>query len=88
MNPLFLAPFDPDKEPLVSNEISRSVSLTNMEWAVIAESLEAYASTFRANHSQVVTTYVTRGQLFEAQEEASRMNLLLQLLDKIHSKIL
>lgn len=88
MNPLFLAPFDPDKDPSIGEDIRRSVSLTNIEWAVIAESLESYSSTFRANHSQVVTTYVTRGQLPEAQEEASRMNILLQLLDSIHSKIL
>lgn len=69
------------------NEISRSVTLTNEEWTILAMSMDAYADTYRVKHSQTVATYVTRGQLIEAQSEATRMNLLLQKLDKIQAKL-
>jgi hypothetical protein len=38
-------------------------------------------------HSQTIATYVTRGQLDEAQQEANRMNTLLQTLDKLQAKL-
>lgn len=69
------------------NEISRSVTLTNEQWAILAMCAESYAETFRAKHSQIVATYVTRGQLEEAQQEALKMNNLLQQLDKLQAKL-
>lgn len=69
------------------NEITRSVTLTNEQWAILAMCTDAYADTFRAKHSQIVTTYVTRGQLDEAQAEAKKMNQLLQQLDKLQAKL-
>jgi hypothetical protein len=68
-------------------EISRSVTLTNEQWAILAMCAESYADTYRARHSQTVATYVTRGQLNEAQEEAKKMNLLLQQLDKLQASL-
>ena len=70
------------------NEIRRSVTLTNEQWAILAMCAEAYADTFRTRHSQIIATYVTRGQLPEAQAEAVKMNALLQKLDKIQAKLL
>ena len=70
------------------NEIRRSVTLTNEEWSVLAMCADAYADTFRTKHSQIVATYVTRGQIPEAQAEALKMNTLLQKLDKIQAKLL
>lgn len=67
------------------NEIRRSVELTNEQWAILAMCTEAYSDTFRARHSQIVATYVTRGQLTEAQAEAQRMNKLLTQLDKLQA---
>ncbi len=72
---------DPD------NEIRRSVTLSNEQWAILAMCADAYADTYRAKHSQIVATYVTRGQLDEAQIEAVRMNQLLQQLDKLQARI-
>jgi hypothetical protein len=72
---------DPD------NEIRRSVTLSNEQWAILAMCADAYADTYRAKHSQIVATYVTRGQLDEAQMEAVRMNQLLQQLDKLQALI-
>jgi hypothetical protein len=65
-------------------EIHRSVSLPNSDWLVLAQCAEAFSSTFRAQASQVVATYVTRGQLDLAVSEAAKMNILLQQLDSIH----
>jgi hypothetical protein len=70
------------------NEIHRSVTLSNEEWSVLAMCADAYADTFRTRHSQIIATYVTRGQLPEAQTEAQKMNALLQKLDKIQAKLL
>lgn len=67
------------------NEISRSVTLTNEQWAILAMCTDAYADTYRTKHSQIIATYVTRGQLTEAQAEATRMNQLLQTLDKLQA---
>ena len=69
------------------NEISRSVTLTNEQWAILALCADSYAETYRVKHSQTIATYVTRGQLDQAQQEASRMNNLLQTLDKLQAKL-
>lgn len=73
----------PDNE-----EIRRTVSLTNEQFAVLAMCVESYADTYRAKHSQTVATYVTRGQLDAAVTEAQHMNDLLQQLDKIQAFLL
>ena len=70
------------------NEISRSVTLTNEEWGILALCADSYADTFRTRNSQIIATYVTRNQLPEAQAEALKMNTLLQKLDKIQAKLL
>ena len=69
------------------NEISRSVTLTNEQWAILAMCTDAYADTYRAKHSQTIATYVTRGQLEQAQVEARKMNDLLMTLDKLQAKL-
>lgn len=69
------------------NEITRSVTLTNEQWAILAMCTESYADTYRKQHSQTIATYVTRGQLDQAQVEATRMNDLLQTLDKLQAKL-
>jgi hypothetical protein len=68
-------------------EISRSVTLTNDEWLVLSQCVESFADIYRAKHSQTIATYVTRGQLQEAQDEAQRMNQLLMKLDKLQARI-
>jgi hypothetical protein len=70
------------------NEIRRSVELTNEQWSILAMCAESYAETFRSRHSQIIATYVTRGQLEQAQAEAVKMNSLLQQLDKLQAKLL
>lgn len=69
------------------NEISRSVTLTNEQWSILALCADSYAETYRRQHSQIVATYVTRGQLAEAQAEANRMNQLLLKLDRLQALI-
>jgi hypothetical protein len=81
---VFEDPFHSEED----SEIVREVTLSNRDWAIISQALESFSYTFRTNQSQVIATYVTRGQLGVAEEEATRMNSLLQVLDKIHSKIL
>jgi hypothetical protein len=71
-----------------SEEITRSVTLSNEDWGILALCADAYATTFRTQQSEFVTTYVTRGQLDEAVKQASKMNSLLQKLDKIQAKLL
>lgn len=61
----------------------RSVYLTNDEWLILSQCVESFSESFRAQHSQVVTTYLTRGQVEEALVEADKMNQLLQRLDKL-----
>lgn len=68
-------------------EITRSVTLSNEDWAILAMCTEAYADTYRAKHSQTIATYVTRGQIEQAQVEARKMNELLQTLDKLQAKL-
>ena len=68
-------------------DISRPVTLTNSEWAILAQCAESYADTYRTKHSQTIATFVTRNQLPEAQAEAVKMNQLLQNLDSIQAKL-
>jgi hypothetical protein len=68
-------------------EITRSVTLTNDQWLILSQCVESFSDTYRKQHSQTVATYVTRGQLDEAQVEAQRMNDLLQTLDKLQAKL-
>ncbi len=69
------------------NEISRSVTLTNEQWLILSQCVEAFADTYRKQHSQTVATYVTRGQLDVAVSEAQKMNTLLMQLDKLQAFI-
>jgi hypothetical protein len=68
-------------------EITRSVTLTNDQWLILSQCVEAFSDTYRKQHSQTVATYVTRGQLDEAQVEARKMNELLQQLDKLQARL-
>jgi hypothetical protein len=67
--------------------IDRSVTLSNEQWGIIAMCIEAYATTFRTQQSEFVTTYVTRGQLDEAVKQAGKMNAMLTTLDKLQAKL-
>ena len=75
--------FQEEADP--TKELRRSVELTNEEWSVVSQCVESFADTYRAKHSQVVATYVTRGQLPEAQTEAKKMNDLLMKLDRLQA---
>lgn len=70
------------------DELRRSLTLTNEQFAVLAMCVESYSETYRAKHSQVVATYVTRGQLDEAVIEAKRMNELLRTLDLLQVAVM
>lgn len=70
-----------------AEEIKRPVTLTNDEWLIVSQCVESFADTYRAKHSQVIATYVTRGQLAEAQAEAQKMNALLQKLDYLQARL-
>ena len=77
-----------DPEALPAGELlSRSVSMTNDEWLVVSQCLEAFADTYRKNQSLIIATYVTRGQTPEAVSEATKMNQMLQRLDQIQAKV-
>jgi hypothetical protein len=69
-------------------EISRSVTLTNDQWLILSQCVEAFADTYRKQHSQTVATYVTRGQLDVAVSEAQKMATLLHTLDKLQASII
>ncbi len=71
-----------------SEEITRSVTLSNEEWGILALCADAYATTFRTQQSEFVTTWVTRNQLNEAVSQAAKMNAMLQQLDRIQAKLL
>jgi hypothetical protein len=75
--------YQEEKDP--AQDIQRSVTLTNSEWSVVAQCVESFADTYRAKHSQVVATYVTRNQLNQAVAEAAKMNDLLMKLDKLQA---
>ena len=68
--------------------IERSVTMTNEDWSILALCAESYATTFRKNQSEFVTTYVTRGQLDEAVNQATKMNSMLAKLDKLQAKLM
>jgi hypothetical protein len=70
------------------NEITRSVTLTNEQWGILALCADAYATTFRTQQSEFVATWVTRNQLDEAVSQAAKMNAMLQQLDRIQAKLL
>jgi len=81
---------DPTYEEPEDNEtkvLERSVTLSNEQWSILAMCAEAYATTFRTQQSEFVTTYVTRNQLDEAVSQAAKMNAMLQMLDKIQAKL-
>jgi hypothetical protein len=81
---------DPTYEEPEDNEtkvLERSVTLTNEQWSILAMCAEAYATTFRRQQSEFVTTYVTRGQLDEAVGQAAKMNRMLQTLDQLQAKL-
>ena len=81
---------DPTYEEPVDNEtrvLERSVTLSNEAWSILAMCVEAYATTFRTQQSEFVTTYVTRGQLDQAVAQAATMNNMLALLDKIQASL-
>ncbi len=71
-----------------AQEIQRSVTLSNEEWGILALCADAYATTFRTQQSEFVTTFVTRNQLDEAVSQAAKMNAMLQQLDRIQAKLL
>ena len=70
-----------------SEEISRSVTLTNDQWLILSQCVESFSDTYRKQHSQTIATYVTRGQLDQAQVEARKMNELLHTLDRLQAKL-
>jgi hypothetical protein len=70
-----------------NEEISRSVTLTNDQWLILSQCVEAFSNTYRNQHSQTIATYVTRGQLNVAVDEARKMNELLQQLDKLQAHL-
>jgi hypothetical protein len=81
---------DPTYEEPVDNEtqiLERSVTLSNEQWSILAMCAEAYATTFRTQQSEFVCTFVTRGQLDEAVNQATKMNLMLAKLDKLQAKL-
>jgi len=69
------------------DEIHRAVTLSNDSWLILSQCVEAFADTYRAKHSQIIATYVTRGQLEEAKIEADKMNSLLRKLDQLQASI-
>jgi hypothetical protein len=71
-----------------SEEITRSVTLSNEDWGILALCADSYATTFRTQQSEFIATFVTRKQLDEAVKQAGKMNALLQKLDKIQAKLL
>ena len=73
--------------PMPGEEITRSVTLSNDQWLVLSQCVESFADVYRKTHSQTIATYVTRGQLQEATTEATKMNELLQTLDKLQAKL-
>ena len=67
--------------------IERSITMSNQEWSILAMCTEAYATTFRTQQSGFIATYVTRGQLDEAVNQATKMNAMLAKLDKLQAKL-
>jgi hypothetical protein len=84
---LLVDPTVEEPEDNEGKEIRRSVTLSNEQWYILALCAESYSETYRAKHSQTIATYVTRGQIPEAQVAAVKMNELLQTLDKLQAKL-
>ena len=82
VNPTYEEPEDDQ-----TKVIERSITMSNQEWSILALCAESYATTFRKNQSEFVTTYVTRGQLDEAVNQATKMNSMLAKLDKLQAKL-
>jgi hypothetical protein len=61
--------------------------MTNDEWLILSQCVEAFAGTYRAQHSQTIATYLTRGQVDNALAEADKMDQLLKRLDHIQVKL-
>ena len=78
----------PEPEDSPPQEITRSITLSNEQWSILALCAESYSDTYRTKHSQTIATYVTRGQMNEAQAEAVKMNALLQKLDKLQAGLM
>jgi hypothetical protein len=70
-----------------AKEMGRSVYLTNDDWLVLSQCVESFADAYRAQHSQTIATYLTRGQVDIALTEAEKMGKLLQRLDKLQVDI-
>lgn len=68
-------------------QMSRSVVLTNDEWLILSQCVEAFSGSYRAQHSQTIATYLTRGQVDSALVEADKMDQLLKRLDHIQVKL-
>ena len=82
---------DPTYEEPVDNEtqiLERSVTLSNEQWSILAMCAEAYATTFRTQQSELIATFVTRGQLDGAVDQATKMNSMLAKLDKLQAKLM
>ena len=77
----------PEPEDSPPQEITRSITLSNEQWSILALCAESYSETYRTKHSQTIATFVTRGQLPEAVAEGVKMNQLLQSLDKLQAKL-
>jgi hypothetical protein len=77
----------PEPDELPDQDITRSVTLSNEQWSILAMCAESYSETYRTKHSQTIATFVTRGQLPEAVAEGVKMNQLLQSLDKLQAKL-
>jgi len=77
-----------EPEDAETKVLERSVTLTNEQWSILAMCAEAYSTTFRTQQSEFVTTYVTRGQLDEAVNQAGKMNAMLAKLDKLQAKLM
>lgn len=70
-----------------NNEIRRAVTLPNDSWLILSQCVEAFTDTYRTRHSQLIATFVTRGQLDQAKIEADKMNALLRKLDQLQAQL-
>ncbi len=70
-----------------SQELTRAITLTNEEWLILSNCAESYSQVLRSNLSQTVATYVTRGQLDMAVQQAEHMKSMLEKLDQLQVKL-
>ena len=85
---LLVDPTVEEPEESETKAIERSITMSNQEWSILAMCAEAYATTFRTQQSEFIATYVTRGQLDEAVNQAEKMNSMLQKLDKLQAALM